>query len=259
MTTGTQAAIALPTLVEHIDRLLQVDRFSDYCPNGLQVEGRARVERIVCGVTACEALLEAALDLNADAVLVHHGYFWRGEDPCVRGMKRRRLLILLKNEISLLGYHLPLDAHPELGNNAQLGRILGFEAEGPLIDGTDSDLVWTGTLDFPITAAALGRRIEEKLGRVPLHIGAAEAEIRRVAWCTGAAQGFIEAAVHAGVDAYITGEASEQTVHVARECGLHFYAAGHHATERYGVQALGKYLTDAFGIRCPFVDIANPV
>jgi len=259
VTAGIQAAIALPELVDHIDRLLQVDRFNDYCPNGLQVEGRARVGRIVCGVTACEALLEAALDLKADAVLVHHGYFWRGEDPRVQGMKRRRLLILLKNEISLLAYHLPLDAHPDFGNNVQLGRVLGFEAEGPLVNGTESDLVWTGTLNPAITAAALGQRIERALGRSPLHVGAAEPEIRRIAWCTGAAQGFIEAAVNAGVDAYITGEASEQTVHVARECGLHFYAAGHHATERYGVQALGKYLADGFGIDCRFVDVANPV
>ena len=259
MTVGIQAAIALPELVEHVDRLLQVERFKDYCPNGLQVEGRARVERVVCGVTACEGLLEAALDLQADAVLVHHGYFWRGEDPCVRGMKRRRLLILLKNEISLLGYHLPLDAHPEFGNNAQLGRLLGFDAEGPLLSGTESDLVWTGTLGSTITAAALAQRIERALGRTPLHIGSPEGEIRRIAWCTGAAQGFLEAVVDIGVDAYITGEASEQTVHVARECGLHFYAAGHHATERYGVQALGKYLAERFGIDCRFVDIPNPV
>jgi dinuclear metal center YbgI/SA1388 family protein len=251
--------IELREFAAHVDALLQVERFTDYCPNGLQVEGRGQVGRIVCGVSACEALLDAAVAFRADAVLVHHGYFWRGESPRVVGMKRRRLLTLLKNEISLLGYHLPLDAHAELGNNVQLGRLLQFQIDGPISADEGADLVWMGALEPAVTATALGDRLERALGRPPLHIGSPDAEVRRVAWCTGAAQGFVEAAVEAGADAYITGEVSEQTVHVARECGLQFYAAGHHATERYGIQALGRYLAGHFGVEYRFVDIPNPV
>jgi dinuclear metal center YbgI/SA1388 family protein len=251
--------IELRELAAHIDALLQVDRFSDYCPNGLQVEGRGQVGRIVCGVSACEALLDEAVAFEADAVLVHHGYFWRGESPRVVGMKRRRLLTLLKNEISLLGYHLPLDAHAELGNNVQLGRLLEFRIDGPISSDEGADLVWMGALEPGVSGTALGDRLERVLGRAPLHIGRPDAEIRRVAWCTGAAQGFVEAAVEAGADAYITGEVSEQTVHVAREYDLQFYAAGHHATERYGIQALGRYLAGQFGVEYRFVDVPNPV
>ncbi|TFH24144.1 MAG: Nif3-like dinuclear metal center hexameric protein [Myxococcales bacterium] len=249
----------LATLVSTLDALLESARFDDYCPNGLQIEGRAQVRTLVSGVTACEALLDAAIERGADAVLVHHGYFWRGERATITGMRRRRIGKLLGADISLIAYHLPLDAHRELGNNAQLALRLGLVATDVMnADGVGS----VGRLDAPLTGAELGERIEHALGRTPLHVpgpGGGSGPIESVAWCTGAAQGMIDRAADLGVDAYITGEASEQTVHVARERGLHFFAAGHHATERFGVQAVGDHLAEKFGIRHEFVDVENPV
>lgn len=249
----------LDTLVATLDTLLDSARFDDYCPNGLQIQGRAEVHTLVTGVTACEALIDAALEREADALLVHHGYFWRGEPATLTGMRRRRIGKLLAADLSLLAYHLPLDAHPELGNNAQLARRLGLVATGVLnADGVGS----VGRLDASLTGAELGKRIERALGRAPLHVpgpdGAAGA-IESVAWCTGGAQGLIDRAADLGVDAYITGEASEPTVHVARERGLHFFAAGHHATERFGVQAVGDHVAAELGLRHEFVDVDNPV
>lgn len=250
----------LTELVSYTDRLLEVDRFSDYCPNGLQVEGRPEVRTLVGGVTACQALLEAAAARGADAVLVHHGYFWKGEDPRIVGMKRRRIATLLRHDISLIAYHLPLDAHPELGNNAQLARVLGLTITGtaggnPRAPG----LVMLGMLAQPLSGAAFASSLAVRLNRPPLYIAAGDAPIQRLAWCTGGAQSFIEIALNAGVDAFLTGEASEQTVHFARENGLHFFAAGHHATERYGVPALGAYLATQCQLDFTFVDIDNPV
>ncbi len=249
----------LATVVRTLDDLLEAERFSDYCPNGLQIEGRQHIERLVTGVTACEALIDAAIERDADAILVHHGYFWRGESPTLTGMKRRRIAKLLQSEISLLAYHLPLDAHPRLGNNAQLASRLGLIATGSMNeDGVGS----VGRMDPSLTGEELYKRIADSLGREPLHVpgpGGPAGRIETVAWCTGAAQGMIDQAADLGVDAYITGEASEPTVHVARERGVHFFAAGHHATERFGVQAVGEHLADAFGITHEFVDIDNPV
>ena len=249
----------LAAVVRTLDDLLDAARFSDYCPNGLQVEGRQHIERLVTGVTACEALIDAAIERDADAILVHHGYFWRGESPTLTGMKRRRIAKLLQSEISLLAYHLPLDAHPRLGNNAQLASRLGLIATGSMNeDGVGS----VGRMDTSLTGEELRRRIADSLGREPLHVpgpGGPAGRIEKVAWCTGAAQGMIDRAADLGVDAYITGEASEPTVHVARERGVHFFAAGHHATERFGVQAVGEHLAEAFGITHEFVDIENPV
>ncbi len=249
----------LATVVRTLDDLLEAERFSDYCPNGLQIEGRQHIERLVTGVTACEALIDAAIERDADAILVHHGYFWRGESPTLTGMKRRRIAKLLQSEISLLAYHLPLDAHPRLGNNAQLASRLGLIATGSMNeDGVGS----VGRMDTSLTGEELYKRIADSLGREPLHVpgpGGPAGRIETVAWCTGAAQGMIDQAADLGVDAYITGEASEPTVHVARERGVHFFAAGHHATERFGVQAVGEHLADAFGITHEFVDIDNPV
>ena len=250
----------LRELVAYTNRLLAIDRFSDYCPNGLQVEGRAEIRTLVGGVTACQALLEAALEQGADAVLVHHGYFWKGEDPCLTGMKYRRLATLLRHEIGLLAYHLPLDAHPELGNNAQLARVLDLTVTGTIgDDGRTPGLVMLGEPAAPIGGAAFAAHLATRLGRPPLHIAGSDAPIRQLAWCTGGAQSFIATAHAAGADAFLTGEASEQTVHFARETGLHFFAAGHHATERYGVQALGAHLAQAFDLRFAFIDIDNPV
>jgi dinuclear metal center YbgI/SA1388 family protein len=240
----------------YLDQYLEVAKFRDYCPNGLQVEGRAPVERLVTGVTASIALLEAAIDMKADAVLVHHGYFWRGEDQRLVGARRRRIALLVKNDINLYAFHLPLDAHPEVGNNAALARTLGLEPAGRF---GEQDLGWHGAPQDALTVSAFAARVGERLRREPLVIGDPSRPARRVAWCTGAAQGYLEAAAALGVDVYLSGEISEQTVHLARESGVAFIAAGHHATERYGVQALGAHLATRFGLEHHFVDIENPV
>lgn len=240
----------------YLDQYLEVAKFRDYCPNGLQVEGRSHVQRLVTGVTASLALLEAAVDASADAVLVHHGYFWRGEDPRIVGTRRRRIALLLTNEINLYAFHLPLDAHPEVGNNAALARALGLAPAGRF---GEHDLGWYGELPDGVALEDLASRIEERLQRKPLVIGEPSRRIKRIAWCTGAAQGYLEDAARLGVDAYLSGEISEQTVHFARESGVAYIAAGHHATERYGVQALGAHLAARFGLAHTFVDIDNPV
>jgi dinuclear metal center YbgI/SA1388 family protein len=249
----------LQELMHHTNQLLDVGRFQDYCPNGLQVEGRSEVQSLVSGVTASLGLIEAAIDAGADAVLVHHGYFWKGEDACITGMKRRRLQRLLGSDISLLAYHLPLDAHDELGNNAQLARVLGLQSSGTFGGENDLQLGHYASLDRVMSGESLALHLQQCLGRPPLHIPVPTKSIRNVGWCTGAAQSYIEAAVALGLDAFISGEISEPTVHIARECGIHYFAAGHHATERFGVQALGEYLAGKFGLRHRFIDIDNPV
>jgi dinuclear metal center YbgI/SA1388 family protein len=254
-------SVALTKLCRYLDQCLRPDQFQDYCPNGLQVEGRPTVARLATGVTACQRLLDEAIAWGADALLVHHGYFWRGEAPQVVGMKRRRLAALLASEVSLLAYHLPLDAHPQFGNNACLGTLMGFElnAQEPLQQGVDRSIGNIGSLAQAIPASELIARLERITGRRPLHVGNADALVRRIAWCTGAAQDYITAAVKAGADLYVTGEVSEHTVHTAREEGIHFVAAGHHATERFGVQALGEHLAAQFPLEHRFIDIDNPV
>lgn len=247
----------LNELVARLDDKLRSPMFNDYCPNGLQVQGRHEVFRLISGVTASEALIDAAIAAGADAILVHHGYFWKGEAAPVVGMKRRRLAKLLAHDISLIAYHLPLDAHPTLGNNAQLAQRLGLVRDAALFDdpGQVGDV---GILSEPMSAEAFAERIGEVLQRRPLHIAGGPPQIRRVAWCTGGAQGFIEQAASHGVDAYISGEISEPTVHIARECGLHYFAAGHHATERYGVQALGEWCAESLGLTHQFIDCDSP-
>lgn len=243
--------------LDHYTRtLLETERYRDYSPNGLQVEGRAEVQTIVTGVTASLALIEAAIAARADAILVHHGYFWKNEDPRIVGVKRARIALLLRHDISLFGFHLPLDAHRELGNNAQLGKRLGFNPTAWL---GEQELIAQGELAAPCTLAELQNRITAQLGRAPLVVGDAAKPIRRIAWCTGGAQGYFETAAAAGVDVYLTGEASEHNVHFARESGVAFIAAGHHATERYGIQALGEHLAAHFGLRHQFIEIPNPV
>ena len=250
----------LSALVAHADELLAIANFSDYCPNGLQVQGRPEVHTLIGGVTACQRLLDEAVERQADAVLVHHGYFWKGEDPRIVGMKYRRLATLLRHDISLLAYHLPLDAHLELGNNAQLARVLDLTITGTVGGNSRTPgLVMLGELAAPLGGDTFAAYLANRLGRTPLYIPGNDALIHRLAWCTGAAQSSIELAFDAGVDAFLTGEASEQTVHFARENGLHFFAAGHHATERYGIQALGARLARQFDLNFAFIDIDNPV
>ena len=251
--------VTLKELVDYTNTLLSVDRFNDYCPNGLQVEGKPEVRRIVSGVTASMELVDAAIAAGADALLVHHGYFWKGEDVCITGMKRNRLQKLLGTDTSLLGYHLPLDAHPELGNNAQLAKALGFESVGTFGDDDGMQLACYGTPSQALGGQALAGHLQITLDRAPLHIPGPQELIRTVGWCTGAAQSYIDAAVAQGLDAFISGEISEQTVHVVRECGIHYFAAGHHATERFGVRALGAHLAGQFDIEHQFIDIDNPV
>jgi dinuclear metal center YbgI/SA1388 family protein len=243
-------------LVSYLDRLLEPTKFKDYCPNGLQVEGRGEVRRIVAGVTASQALLDAAVARGADAVLVHHGYFWKGDDGRVTGIRRQRLGTLINHDINLLAYHLPLDAHLELGNNAQLALGLGWLPEGRF---GEQDIAWLGTLAEPADLATVSGNVERLLGREPLVIGEAGRPVRRIAWCSGGAQGYFEQAIALGVDAYVSGEISEQTVHLARESGVAYIAAGHHATERGGAQALAAHLREKLGLDCEFVDIDNPV
>ena len=245
-------------LLQEIEQFLNVNAISDYCPNGLQVEGKAQIKRIVSGVTASQALIDAAIELQADAILVHHGYFWKGEDQRVIGMKQRRIKALLTHDINLLAYHLPLDVHPEVGNNVQLAQRLGLTVTGPLELGNPRSVGLIGTLDTPLSAKDFAARIESVLSRAPL-VFDQHKPIQSVAWCTGGAQGYIEQAIAAGVDAYLTGEVSERTFHEAQENGISFFAAGHHATERYGVQALGEWLVKRFGIEHHYVECDNPV
>ncbi len=243
----------IDVLDDYLIQLLQPERFSDYCPNGLQVEGRREIKKIITGVTASYDFLEAALQANADAVLVHHGYFWRGEALPIVGMKKRRLQFLLQHEINLFAFHLPLDAHTELGNNVMLAKQLDLKV-------TEwAEMLALAELSQPQTLQTFSAHVEAKLKRKPQVIGDLKKPIKKIAICTGAAQDYIDRAVTAGVDVYISGEISEQTVHIARETGMSYISAGHHATERYGIQALGEHLADKFGIKHEYIDVDNPV
>ena len=251
-------AAPLSALLAATNALLQPERFQDYSPNGLQVEGRESVSLLVSGVTASLALIEAAIEAGADAILVHHGYFWRGEDPCITGMKGRRIKRLLQHDISLLAYHLPLDAHPELGNNAQLAKRLGISVSGGLQPQAEFPIGNHGELSEALPAREFARHVSQTLGREVLLEAVGDKFIKRIAWCTGGAQSYLSQAAALGVDCFLTGEVSEQTIHEARELGLHFIAAGHHATERYGAPAAAQYVADELGIKHRFIDIDNP-
>lgn len=250
------------TLRNYLDTLLDVARFKDYCPNGLQVEGRDEIRYLVCGVTASQALIEAAIARGADGLLVHHGWFWKSEDGRVTGFRKRRMASLLAHDLNLFAYHLPLDAHAELGNNAQLAAKLGWCVEGRF---GEQDIGFVGVPktdsmpSAPTFAGDIVRQVSSTLGREPLLIGDPQRMVKRVAWCSGGAQGYFEAALATGADLYLSGEISEQTTHLANETNMAYLAAGHHATERYGVQALGAHLVANCGIRCEFVDVDNPV
>lgn len=243
-------------LVAYCDHFLDAGRFSDYAPNGLQVEGERPICRLISGVTASAALIEAAIEQDADAILVHHGWFWKNEHPCLVGIKGRRARTLLRTGMSLIAYHLPLDAHPEIGNNMMLAHHLGFVDAEPTA--VANGLLWLGRSPQPMTASAFADHLYNRLGRPAVIVGHRPERIERIAWCTGGGQGYIEDAAALGVDAFISGELSEQTTHQARELGIGYFAAGHHATERYGAQALGMHLAEHFGLWHRFVDIDNP-
>ena len=238
-----------------LDTLLDAARFRDYCPNGLQVEGRADVRHVVSGVTASLALIERAIEMKADTVLVHHGLFWKGDDMRIVGPKKKRLELLLGHGVNLFAYHLPLDAHAELGNNAQLAKQLGFRTTGRF---AEQEIGFLGELETAAPAEALAARVSEALGRKALVVGPLERVVKRIAWCTGGAQGYFEQAIAAGCDAFLSGEISEQTTHLAREAGVAYIAAGHHATERYGVQGVGAWLQARHGVEHRFIDDDNP-
>lgn len=243
----------LDELCHFCDDYLSINDFQDFCPNGLQVEGKNRINHLVTGVTASLELINAAIEQNADAILVHHGYFWKGEAQPLVGYKGRRIRRLMQNDISLLAYHLPLDFHPTVGNNAQLAHRMGWLVT------EQQDHLWVGEVAGPCSVDDVLDKLGEKIDSNPLLIYGGTRPVHRIAWCTGAAQSSIEKAAELGVELYISGEISEQTVHVARETGIHYIAAGHHATERYGVQAMGELIASRFSIYHEYIEIDNPV
>lgn len=245
-------------LLQLLNSKLESGRVRDYCPNGLQVEGKAQIRKILTGVTASQALLDRAVAEQADAVLVHHGYFWKGEASEITGMKKRRLQTLLQHDINLFAYHLPLDIHPELGNNARLGALLGFSDISALASVEPVGVVRQTQLSDAVQLTDIVARLQQQLNRPVFVHDAGIGDIRHIAWCTGGGQGYIDAAAAAGVQLFISGEVSEQTIHSANELGIHFIAAGHHATERYGVKALGEWLAAQTDVQVVFADIYNP-
>ena len=252
--------VELKQLHDYCNQLLAAESFRDYCPNGLQVEGKSQIKKIVAAVTASQSVLELAIARGADAVLVHHGYFWKGENAAITGAKKRRLQMLLQHDVSLLAYHLPLDAHAEFGNNVTLAQQLDFVVKGAVLQGDAKGLLWQGELQPAQTAEQFAQHIRSRLQRTPLHLSSSsQRPIKTLAWCSGAAQGYIEQAAQLGVDAYVSGEVSEQTFHLARELDIHYFGIGHHASESFGVQALAQHLAQTFDLEWEFADVANPV
>ena len=246
-------------LAAYLDRLLSCATINDYAPNGVQIEGRTDIKRICTAVTASLDAINQAIDWQADALLVHHGYFWRGEQPMIVGMKKERIATLLAHEISVFAYHLPLDCHLELGNNACLARLFNVELIKQHTADKTANLLWSGSLPRPFAALELRHFIGEQLGREPLHIAGSEKPIQKIVWCSGAAQHLIDEAYSLGADAYLSGEISERTYYQAKELGMHYFACGHHATERYGIQALGNHLATKYKLEHQFIDSSNPV
>lgn len=245
-------------LITYMNDFLQVNQFKDYAPNGLQIEGKHEVKRIVTGVSACQGLIDKACELNADLLLVHHGFFWKNESPVIKGIKAKRIKALMAKDINLVGYHLPLDAHVDVGNNAMLAQKFGIN-KPKVVEGLEQGLIWYGNLSSALSADEFTQHIAQTLQRTPLHIGHNNQKINSIAWCSGGAQDYIEHAINLGVDAFISGEVSERTFHMAMENNIHYFAAGHHATESFGIQALGEHVANKFGLIHQFVDIPNPV
>ncbi len=252
-------AVTRTDLVNYLDTLLNAKLIKDYCPNGLQVEGKEEIKKVVTGVTASEALIDAAIEQKADAILVHHGYFWKGESYPIVGMKKNRIGKLIKNDISLIAYHLPIDVHSELGNNAQLGKLLGVTNIRAAQTFSPEGIIMLGDYEQAKSLAEVADALHHSLQREPLVSDGRSQAVKTVAWCTGGGQSYIDQVAELGVDLFVTGEASEQTIHSSRELGIDFISAGHHATERYGVKSVGEHLADEFGLEVEFVDIHNPV
>jgi dinuclear metal center YbgI/SA1388 family protein len=247
-------------LERYLNDLLKPEQIKDYAPNGLQIQGLDEIGKIITRVTASQALIDKAIEEKADAIIVHHGYFWKNESYVIRGMKHKRIKALLDNNINLFAYHLPLDIHSSLGNNAQLAKLLNINISGPLELGNPISVASQGELSTESTGEALAQLIDEKLKRTCLHIAPpSNKKINSIAWCSGGGQDYIELAAEQGIDAFISGEVSEKTTHIAHEMDIHFFAAGHHATERYGVKALGEYIASERDVEVVFVDIDNPV
>lgn len=246
-------------LVRYLDQFLNSKVISDYAPNGLQVEGKDEIKRLCTAVTASYDAIEWAIDHKADCLLVHHGYFWKGEDPVISGVKRQRIAALLKHNLSLIAYHLPLDCHPELGNNACIAKLLGLTSVQKHSAGHTKDLLWSGKLALPMESSAFNQLLEKQFRQKPLLIEGHNRLISEVAFCSGGAQDYIVEASLLGADAYISGEVSERTYYLAKELGINYYACGHHATERYGIEALGNHLANEFGLEHTFFDSGNPI
>ncbi|TAL63769.1 MAG: Nif3-like dinuclear metal center hexameric protein [Legionella sp.] len=246
-------------LTQYLDEFLNCRRYQDYAPNGLQVEGKEQIQRLCTAVTASDEVISQAVAWQADALLVHHGYFWRGEDPTIVGIKRQRISKLLNHNLNLFAYHLPLDCHIELGNNACLAKLFAVNnVQMHKVDKVEN-ILWSGELNKEQSIAEFGQFIEKQLGRTPQIISAQEKPIRRIAWCSGAAQDYLEQASRLGVDAYLSGEISERTYYQAKELGINYFCCGHHATERYGIQALGKQLTSQFALEHCYIESDNPI
>jgi len=250
-------AANLLDIVEYLNRLLSPEKFHDYCPNGLQVEGRSVIKKLVTGVTGCQLLLDRAIEERADAVLVHHGYFWKDEDPQIIGIKKKRIAALIQHDINLIAYHLPLDSHPVYGNNVQLAKKLGLKVE-VIKDRDVTDLIFVCSLPSPMLTKDFVIHVAKTLNRQPLHVSGAGNTIKKIAICSGGAQDYFNQVLRLDVDAFLTGEISEHVVHMARETGIDYIAAGHHATEKYGICALGEHVEQQFNLECKFIDIDNP-
>ncbi len=246
-------------LTAFLDNYLACATFNDYAPNGLQVEGKSHIQRICTAVSASQDIIHQAIQLKADALLVHHGYFWRGEDTVLTGIKRQRVGKILSHDLNLFAYHLPLDCHPQIGNNACIARILNLHEITQHMAGKTPNVLWSGCLQSSMTSDDFTKQLTVAFERNPLHISGNSKNIQRIAWCSGAAQDYIEDAHRLGVDAYISGEISERTFYQAKELKIHYFACGHHATERYGIQALGEILSDHMGLTHHFLDSDNPV
>ncbi len=247
----------LSEITAYLTEYLAVDKIKDYCPNGLQIECTNEIQKIVTGVSANMELIQAAIDSGADTIITHHGYFWKGEEPTITGIKGNRIRSMIQNGINLLAYHLPLDVHPDLGNNVLLAKQLGIFIEGGFGDVGNFDIGVYGTLSTPLYVDELQEMLSGILGRTPEVVGSCENKINRLGICTGAAQDYIEEVAGLGVDAFISGEISERTPHLAKELGISYFAAGHHATERFGVKALGEHIADRFGLEVEFIDVVN--